>query len=164
MSINTTEINSVKITFDKEKTKAYRNSFNSHCDCQDCRNFYKNLEDNNELIEFLNIFGIDYQCSDEIFSWELGEESNSFIHYEGYYGVYGYFDGDDFNYENFGIKITFSKGASVPHNRTGEYFWVCVDGDFPYMLDEERELTVTFSQKIERLSFFDKLKSILRLI
>ncbi len=163
MSLNTTEFNSVKITFDKEKTKAYRNSFNSPCDCQGCRNYYKNIEKNVELLKFLSGFGIDYNCTDEVFSWELGEESNSLIHCEGYYGVYGHFDGDDFNYENFGVKITFSKGASVPHNRTGECFWICVDGDFPYILDEERELTVTFSQKIERLSFFDKLKSIFRL-
>ena len=51
----------------------------------------------------------------------------------------------------------------MPHNRTGEYFWICIEGDFPYILDEERKLTVSLSQKIERLSFFDKLKSIFSL-
>ena len=44
MSFNTAEINSVKINFDKEKTEAYRNSFNSPCDCQNCRSFDKGIE------------------------------------------------------------------------------------------------------------------------
>ena len=163
MSFNTIEINSIKITFDKEKTKAYRNRFNSPCDCQDCANYYKNIENNNELIEFLGAFGIDYQHSDEIFSWDLGEKNDSLIHYEGYYGVFGQINGDDFSYENFGVKITFSKGASVPHNRTGEYFWICVEVDYSYIIDEERGSTKDLSQKTEKLSFIDKLKSIFRL-
>ncbi len=163
MSLNTTEINSAKIIFDKGKTKAYRNSFNSPCDCQGCRNYYKNIEDNNELIEFLNAFGIDYRYSDEVFSWELGDEISSFIHYEGYYGVFGCFDGDDFDYESFEVKITFSKGASVPHNRTGEYFWICIEGDFPYLLDEKRDLTIPFSQESKKSSFINILKSIFHL-
>ncbi len=160
MPLQTIEINSVKITFDKDKTKEYRTNYNTPCDCQDCRNYYKNIKKNLELLKFLSGFGIDYNCTEEVFSWNLGDDSDFLLHHEGYYGVYGHFDGDDFNYENFGVKITFSKGASVPHDRTGEYFWICVDGDFPYILDEERVLTVTLSQKIKRLSFFDKLKSI----
>ena len=46
MSLQTVEINSVKITFDKEKTKEYRTDFNKHSDCQDCRNYYRHIENN----------------------------------------------------------------------------------------------------------------------
>ena len=53
MSLQTIEINSVKIIFDKEKTKEYRTDFNRPCDCQDCRNYYKNIQNNFELVEFL---------------------------------------------------------------------------------------------------------------
>lgn len=59
MSFQTVEINSVKITFDKEKTKEYRTDFNKPCECQDCRNYYKHIEENKKLVEFLSEFGID---------------------------------------------------------------------------------------------------------
>ena len=35
--------NQLKIVFDKDKTKEYRTEFNKPCDCQDCRNYYKNI-------------------------------------------------------------------------------------------------------------------------
>lgn len=41
MSLQTIEINSVKILFEKEKTNKYRTDFNKPCACQSCRNFYK---------------------------------------------------------------------------------------------------------------------------
>lgn len=53
MSLQTIEINSVKIIFDKEKNKEYRTDFNKPCDCQDCRKYYKNIQNNFELVEFL---------------------------------------------------------------------------------------------------------------
>lgn len=76
MSFQTIEINSVKIIFDKEKTKEYRTDFNKPCDCQDCRNYYKHIENNSELVEFLSGFGIDYNCTEEVFSWDL---ENNFV-------------------------------------------------------------------------------------
>ena len=87
MSLQTIEINSVKIIFDKEKTKEYRTDFNKPCDCQDCRNYYKNIQNNFELVEFLSGFGIDYNCTEEVFSWDLGNDNDALIHHEGYYGV-----------------------------------------------------------------------------
>ena len=72
MSLQTIEIKSEKITFDKEKTKAYRTDFNKPCDCQDCRNYYKHIERNKELVEFLNNFGIDYYCTDHQSSDQIG--------------------------------------------------------------------------------------------
>ena len=72
MSLQTVEMNSVKIIFDKEKTKGYRTDFNKPCDCQDCRNYYKHIQTNKVLVEFLSDFGIDYTCAEEVFSWDLG--------------------------------------------------------------------------------------------
>ena len=68
MSLQTIEINSVKIIFDKEKTKEYRSDFNKPCDYQDCRNYYKNIQNNFELVEFLSGFEIDYNCTEKVFS------------------------------------------------------------------------------------------------
>lgn len=73
-----------KIIFDKEKTKEYRTDFNKPCDCQDCRNYYKNIQNNFELVEFLSGFGIDYNCTEEVFSWDLGNDNDALIHHEGY--------------------------------------------------------------------------------
>ena len=156
MSLETKEINSVKIIFDIEKTKEYRAY---SCGCQDCRNFYKNIEKNTELVAFLNDFGIDYKCDDDIFSWDWGNEKDSLIHHEAYYGVWGRIEGDDFDYEKFGVKISFQKDASLPYDRPDECFWIRIEGDFPYLLEEERELPITFSQKVLELDIVTKIKT-----
>lgn len=158
MSLQTVEINSVKITFDRDKTKDYRTDFNNPCDCQNCRNFYKHIENNAGLVKFLSDFGIDYNCTEEVFSWDLGNDKDSLIHHEGYYGVFGKIKGDEFDFEKCGVKITFAKGASVPCDRTGDCFWISIEGDFPYVLDEERELPPqSFVDKIQK-----KIKSIVK--
>ena len=162
MSLQSVEINSVEITFDKGKTKGYRTDFNKPCDCQECRNYYKHVGNTLELVAFLNEFGIDYNCTEEVFSWELGNDKDSLIHHEGYYGVFGKIEGEEFEFEKFGVKITFQKGASVPCDRTGEYFWICIEGDFPYILDEERDLPITFSQKLQKSNIISKIKAIFR--
>ena len=59
---------------------------------------------------------------------DLGNNKDSLIHKEGYYGVFGKIEGNEFDFEKFGVKITFQKGASVPCDRTGEYFWICIEG------------------------------------
>jgi hypothetical protein len=162
MSLQTVELSSVEITFDKGKTKEYRTDFNKPCDCQECRNYYKHVGNNLELVAFLNEFGIDYNCTEEVFSWDLGNDKDSLIHHEGYYGVFGKIEGEEFEFEKFGVKITFQKGATVPCDRTGEYFWICIEGDFPYILDEERDLPITFSQKLQKSNIISKIKAIFR--
>ena len=164
MSLQTVEISSVKIIFDKEKTKEYCSDFNKSCDCQDCRNYYEHIEENKELHEFLCSFGIDYNCTEEVFSWDLGNDNDSLIHHEGYYVVFGKIEGKEFDFEKFGVKITFLKAAPVPCDWTGEHFWICIEGDFPYILGEEREFPISFSQKIEKLSIFKAIKSIFKKI
>ena len=160
--MQTIEINSVKIIFDKQKTKEYRTDFNKPCDCQGCRNYYKHIGNNTELVDFLSAFGIDYNCTEEVFSWDLENDEDSLIHHEGYYGVFGKIEGEEFDFEKFDVKIIFQKGATVPCDRTGEYFWICIEGDFPYILDEERELPVSLSRKTQFLNFIGKIKTIFR--
>lgn len=160
--MQTIEINSVKIIFDKQKTKEYRTDFNKPCDCQGCRNYYKHIEGNKELIEFLSGFGIDYNCAEEVFYWDLGNNNDSLIHYEGFYGVFGKIDGKEFDFEKFGVKINYQKGASVPCDRAGEYFWICIEGDFSYILDEKRDSSITFLQKLKRFSFTNKINAMFK--
>ena len=134
MSLQTVEIKSAIITFNQEKTKEHRTNMNTPCDCQDCRNYYKHIGNNTELVKFVSGFGIDYTCTEEVFSWDVGNGSDSLIHHEGYYGVFGKIDGEEFDFEKFGVKITFQKSASVPCDRTGEYFWICIEGDELFLL------------------------------
>ena len=162
MSLQTIEINSVKIIFDKEKTKEHRTVMNNPCDCQDCRNYYKHIENNSKIVEFLSIFGIDYNCTQEVFSWDLENDNDSLIHHESYYGVFGKIEGEDFDFEKFGVKIIFQKGAFVPCDRTGEYFWICIEGDFPYILDEKRDLPISFPRKLQKQSIISKIKSMFK--
>lgn len=162
MSLQTIEINSIRIEFDKDKRKEYRTSFNKPCDCQYCRNYYEHIKNNFELVEFLSDFGIDYNCTEEVFSWDLGNDNDSLIHYEGCYSVFGRIEGIEFDYEAFGVKISFQKGAAVPCDRTGEYFWICIEDDFPYILDEKRDLSLLFTQKSERFGFVSKIKTIFK--
>lgn len=96
------------------------------------------------------------------FSWNLGNDKQSLIHHEGYYGVFGVIDDKDFSFEKYGVKITFSNSASVPCDRKGVYFWICIEGDFLYILDEEREPPIDFSQKIKSSQIISKLKSIFK--
>jgi len=154
------EIHGIQITFDAEKTAKHRTEMNKPCDCQDCRNYYKHIEKNPELIAFLSGFGVDYYCAEEVLSWDLGNDNDPLIHHEGYYGVFGKIEGDEFDFEKFGVKITFQKGASVPCDRTGAFFWICISGDYPYILEEKRELPVTFSKKLQQLSVIGKIKTI----
>lgn len=159
MALEKIEINSVSIIFDKEKTKGHRTEYNKPCDCQDCRNYYKHIQNNSELVEFLNIFGADYNNTDEVMSWELENKNDSLIHYESYYGVFGKIDGEDFNFEKFGVKISFSKGAPAPSDRSGDYFWICIEADLPYLLDEDRISSVPFFDTKGKISIVKKIKT-----
>ena len=88
-----------------------------------------------------------------MFSWDLGNDNDSFIHHEGYYGVFGRMKGEGFEYDMFGVKISFQKRACVPCNRTGEFFWICIENDFPYILDEKRDLPTSHSKKNRKIWF-----------
>ena len=83
------EINSIKVIFDKEKTQKNITLYNEPCDCQYCKNYYKYMEVNAELREFLSQFGIDYIRCEEVMSYDLGEDKDSFIHSMAYYDVFG---------------------------------------------------------------------------
>ncbi len=134
MPLQTIEINSVKITFDKEKTNEYRTSFNQPCDCQWCRNYYKHIENNTELLGFLESFGVDYRYAEEIVSYDLEDKNDGLIYHEGSYGVFGNID-NEICFEKFGVKVSFLKSATAPCDREDAYFWICIEGDFPYILD-----------------------------
>lgn len=156
MSLKTVEMDGVKILYDREKTQSYRTDFNKPCDCQNCRNYYKHIENNPDLIAFLNSFGIDYNCAEDVFSWDWGERRESLIHHEGYYAVFGNIDGEGFDFEKFGVKIAFQNTASVPCDKTGEYFFINIEGDYPYILEEERD----FPKGYGKAGIINKIKAV----
>ena len=140
MSLQTIEINSAKITFDKEKTKTYRTEYNKPCDCQDCRNYYKNIENNIGLVNFLADFGVDYSRAEEIMPVDLGNEKESLINYSAYYCVVGSISKViSIKKEDFSVSFGISSNINVGHEIADDYFFIVVDIDLPYILDEERE-------------------------
>lgn len=149
MAMQIIELNGTQITFDKENTKLHRTSYNEPCDCQDCRNYYQYVADNRELVTFLNSFGVDYHCAEELMSFTLGEEPDSKIHHIAYYTVFGTIEKEiKLEHDQFGMDISFEKAATDAFDRTAintdcpePYFWLVVEDIVPYVLDEKREIT-----------------------
>lgn len=167
MAMQTIELNGTQITFDKEKTKLHRTSYNEPCDCQDCRNYYQYVAGNRELVAFLDSFGVDYHCDEEVMSFDLGDDADSQIHHVAYYAVFGMIEKEiKFEYDQFGVDITFEKAATGPYDITAintdreePYFWIIVKDTVPYILDEERDMPETFFQKLKKSKFMRILKS-----
>lgn len=141
------EINSVKVIFNKEKTQNNITLYNEPCDCQYCKNYYKNIKANFELVKFLNQFGIDYLRCEEVISYDLGEKDDSFIHSMAYYDVFGKIE-RDFSIEKEDYTILFQTNADVNagHEET-EYFWIIIDAVIPYVLEEKREIPYRSKRK-----------------
>jgi len=157
MPLQTMEINAVKITFDKEKTNQYRTQWNEPCDCQDCRNFYKNMEQNTELVAFLSAFGIEIPYAEEVFSWDV----EPLIHSEGHYCVFGCIEAE-FSVQKYGVTVSFQNGASAPCGKMGAYFWIVVESDVPYVLDEARDVSPPFWGDNRAARIFKKIKTVFK--
>ncbi len=138
--MTTIEINSTKLVFDKEKTHKYQIKNCHPCDCQGCENYYKNIEQNHKLIEFLSVFGIDCFLPEEVVCFSLNNKRNSLIHYEANYGVDGQMDIDEFGFDDFDVKLTFKKGVNLSQEKTDNYFWIVIEKDFPYILKDKRDI------------------------
>ena len=161
MALQKIEINNVTILFNKEKTQNNQTDYNRPCDCQDCRNYYKNIENNNELIEFLTGFGVDYLRAEEIMPIDLGNEKESLINYSAYYCVVGSISKViSIKKEDFSVSFGFSSNINVGHEISDDYFFIVVDIDLPYILDEEREFPpLSFIEKcIDKFKLFFKRK------
>ena len=129
MSFSTMKIGTGIITFDKEKTHAHCTEYNAPCECAYCQNYYKHITNNQELVEFLNGFGVDFYRADEIFSWDIDKKAD-LIQYEGYYSVFGRIEGDDFKIKTCGVNVSFLKDAAAPCDKVEDYFWICVECTF----------------------------------
>ena len=149
MAMKIIELNGTQITFDKEKTKLHRTDYNEPCDCQGCRNYYQHIAENGKLLAFLSEFGVEHNHAEEVMSFDLGDDVDSQIHYVAYYAVFGMIEKEiKFEYDHFGVGITFEKAATGPYDRTAintdreePYFWIVVEDIVPYVLDEKRETT-----------------------
>ncbi len=151
----TLNLNGINITFDKEKTSSYRKDNLSSCTCEGCRNFYKTIKTNKELSDFLAQFGIDCEFTDEVFWYEMGKDDTFYYDSDGYYGVCGSFDGDEFSFEKYGVEISFLKMAELPVEREDEHFYIRIKGDFPLVLDEDER------DKDWKTSFLNRIKAML---
>ena len=157
MDLQTMELNGVKIAFNQEKTKQHRTSYNEPCDCQDCRNYYQYVADNRELVAFLNSFGVDYHCAEELMTFALGEKPDSKIQHIAYYTVFGTIEKEiKLEHDHFGMDISFEKAATDAFDRTAintdcpePYFWIVVQDIVPYVLAEKREMPESTMQKFK---------------
>lgn len=142
------DINSIKIIFDKEKTQKNITFYNEPCDCHYCKNYYKNMESNKELQDFLMQFGIDYLRCEEVISYDLGDDKDSLIESIAYYDVFGKIE-REFSIKKYGHTISFkiSENINVEHEEDDEYFWIVIEASMPYVLDEERELPYVSSKR-----------------
>jgi len=141
MSSQEIKINNIRILFDKDRTQNNQTDYNRPCDCQDCRNYYKNIENNVELIDFLTGFGVDYLRPEEIMPYDIGNEKDSLIYYRAYYSVVGTLDKEfRTNKESFSASFEIQNNINVGHEISEDYFFIVVDINLPFVLDEEREL------------------------
>ncbi len=134
--IQTVTVNGTNVTFDKEKTSFYQKENISGCTCEGCRNFHKTVKINKELSCFLAQFGIDCELTDEVFWYDMGKGEAFYYDSDGYYGVCGDFDGNEFSFEKYGVEIFFLKTAELPVEREDEHFYIRIKGNFPLVLDE----------------------------
>lgn len=145
MALQKIEINNVTIFFDKEKTQKNQTEYNQPCGCQDCKNYYKNIESNIELLGFLGEFGIDYLRAEEIMSFDLDDKIDSLICYRAYYSVVGKLDSEfctnkDMFSASFETKNNADvKNINVGHDISEDYFFIVIDIDLPFILQEKRE-------------------------
>ena len=151
MSFETAKIGSAEIIFDKEETEKYYTEHIYSCECQDCRNFYEHIKRNPELLGFLADFGLNFNSVEEILSRDLGNDRDSLIHHEAYYVVCGRIEGNDVEFEKFGVKISFLKETSAPGDRQGEYFFIARGAGFSHA-----EIQDTVESEIERCNEYLK--------
>lgn len=69
-------------------------------------------------------FGLNFNSVEEILSRDLGNDRDSLIHHEAYYVVCGRIEGNDVEFEKFGVKISFLKEASAPGDKRGGIFFL----------------------------------------
>lgn len=131
------EIDSTKIFFDRAKTQSYQLEKSQSCECQGCKNYYENLKNKHELINFLSAFGIDCFSAEEVLDSSAGD---TLIHYEVYYGIAGYMDRDEAVLRDFGVKLSFRKSVNLLHDIPENFLWIVVENDFPFVLNEERDI------------------------
>lgn len=96
-------------------------------------------------------FGLNFNSVEEILSRDLGNDRDSLIHHEAYYVVCGRIEGNDVEFEKFGVKISFLKEASAPGDRQGEYFFIARGAGF-----SRAEIQDTVESEIERCNEYLK--------
>lgn len=133
-------INSSKLIYDKKKTKNYEINSCDPCDCQGCRNYFFNIQSNTQLCDFLMKFGIDPYLPDEVIYFSLEDKKVSPISYEVYYGVCGEIVGEEAAFEKYSVKLSFKKSVNILKEANCDYFWLVINKNYPYILNEERDI------------------------
>lgn len=78
-----------KFSFDKNKTSTYYENYSDLCECESCKNFYKNVGFiPNDIRNFIEQFGIDITKPIEQESI-IADKSQKIVEYTVYYAVNG---------------------------------------------------------------------------
>ena len=73
--------------------------------------------------------------------YDLGDEMDSLIYYRAYYSVVGSLDSEfSTNKETFSVSFEMQNNVNVGHEISEDYFFIVIDINLPFILDEEREL------------------------
>lgn len=122
---------------DRDKTSEYYTT-HSLCDCDGCRNFYKQIKGLfPELEKFLAEFGVDIAGPDEMPWYDIGDH----IQYTPYYTVTGKIEKIGTQKTGFGnLNVIFYQSGSpytdIPNEQAEPYFIIGVSKiDLPWILD-----------------------------
>lgn len=93
-------------------------------------------------------FGINYLRCEEIVSYDAKENGSVFIDSIAYYDVFGRIE-KEFTIKEYGCIISFKANKNIPvgHEKGEEYFWIVIETNMPYILDEEYECSYVESKK-----------------
>ena len=135
--ITTIEKDGYVFSVDRDKTSEYYTT-HSLCDCDGCRNFYKQIKGSfPELEEFLAEFGVDIAKPDEMPWYDI----DNHIQYYPYYTVTGKIEKMGMQEIDLGnLNIVFYQSGSpytdIPNEQTEPYFIIEVFMiDLPWILD-----------------------------
>ena len=133
-------INDRSFLIDKYATSHYITQYNEPCDCAYCRNYFRAIQENFVVLDFLSKLSVNVGRPEECMEIETNY-STKMLHYIVWYSVTGQTENsvtvnlsDDIT-----VKISLSSDNRLSPNtdHIDDYFWICIDLWLPWAMDED---------------------------